>query len=846
VAPVGESEVSSQFYGGPLFGATDDHASALVAAEAEEPTERFDPSADIRASVSSSAASGATVTEEFPATNTSSFRDNLTQLPLDVDEDSLAQMMAMGFEAAWAALALRRCNNNLEESIFFCSENDEMKRSLLMEEEVMRRIRHGPRDRAREQQQPHPQQQDKKKSGFGSAMKSMFGLGGKKQQATPSVFDLRNIQGATEASADDDADADAQLDGETSALNPESAPPAISEEPMSFDPAPSYDEVVDNNTYTKFTYSHENTGPEMMPGVSLHRSIDARDLVIEAPTRDPAPEESYVQPYVPDATPAETAPDIEIDESLEAGAVAEPVVPVHVNEQIEHIEEAPETQYPQGDEATQSEPVVDPPPSFDSVIAEPPVEVPSQYEDVTSNAPVQLALAVSATSEPAAELLGGDDTVIGSPPSAAEHVEDDVPIEKLNVAVLVGQAIPQASVVQSSTDFEFSVTSTGVLVSDINKRASVGGSKEAVPLVDAMLPMSMTRMPREVARAYGFDGNQFYMTVAAPLLLKDEAKIEEARKKEKEEKEMERRRLQNRSFLRATSDYFYGIEDVTGASRKIDKEEIPRRRQLKASVVAEKLQNGSGSVVTGAAITLKQPHLPPNKKTPQGDRPGMVVLKLPSDIRNEKHAIKLCESMAPPLWDGDGDVLKCVSCKVSPGVFNPLHHCRNCGYYVCLDCSDKFWPSSMLPDTFHNGETVVRVCDSCHVLMELFADALRRGDVKAAFAIFQTGNVNLRRPFLIYKSRDYPIHSAVRGGSLVLLRWLLETECCPCRDTKNEPIVTSSGQCLLSLAAYYGHVDMMRYLVQRQSFSLLSITDIDVLRRGLHSALGVSIYMDML
>jgi hypothetical protein len=807
-APVGEmDQVSSEFYGGHLFGADDRRAASGAAAVViSEPTEPFETSANTHTSATSS-----------DATNASSFRDSLVQSSLDVDEDSLAQMIAMGFEAPWAALALRRCNNNLEESIFFCSENEEMKRSLLMEEEMMRRIRHEPRDSTRQQSS-----QDKKKPGFGSAMKNMFGLGGRKQTTTTpaaaAVIDLH---------ADSSHDATQPTDSACDSLPSQTSPPA-SYEPMSLDPAPSYDEVVDGNTYTKFNYSHENTGPELMAGVSLQRSIDVRNLAVDAPPREVSPAESSV-PYT---APAESAPVIE--ERLEADPSEEHVVALADNVRSEQVPA------PQNLLAETSQGVfLDQPPDFDSG-SHPlqPTEVTSRHDEITNHAleQEQMALAVSATSVSTAELLGSSDVVVGSPPTV-DFVAEEAPLEKLNVAVLVGQAVPQASIVQSSSDFEFSVTSTGVVVSDVTKRASVGGgSNDSVPLVDAMLPMSISHMPREVARAYGFDGKQFYMTVAAPLLLKDEAKIEEARKKEMQEKEMERRRLQNRSFLRATSDYFYGIEDVTGASKKTDKEEIPRRKQLKASVVAEKLPNGAGSVITGAAITLKQPQLPPHKKSPQGDRPGMVVLKLPADIR----AVKLCESMAPPVWSGDGDVMKCVSCKVSPGVFNPLHHCRNCGYFVCEDCSDKIWPSSMLPDTFHNNESVVRVCDSCHILMELFADALRRGDVKAAFAIFHTGNVNLRRPFLIYKSRDYPIHSAVRGGSLVLLRWLLETECCPCRDTKNEPIVTSSGQCLLSLAAYYGHVDMMRYLVQRQNFSLLSITDIDVLRRGLHSALGVS------
>ncbi|CAN0144434.1 unnamed protein product, partial [Ectocarpus fasciculatus] len=202
-------------------------------------------------------------------------------------------------------------------------------------------------------------------------------------------------------------------------------------------------------------------------------------------------------------------------------------------------------------------------------------------------------------------------------------------------------------------------------------------------------------------------------------------------------------------------------------------------------------------------------------------------------------AKSLAEANAPPIWSGEGDPLECTLCQRSHGVFRPLHHCRNCGYYVCDNCSDKYWPSSMIPECYHNQETIVRTCDSCNILMESFNDALRRGDAQAAFAAFSSGNVNIHCPLTVYKSEEYPIHCAVRGGNLMLVRWLIETkQAAVARILPNgnrTPLVTTKGISCLGIAAYYGHSDILKYLVQKRGCSLMEITDADVLRRGLHA-----------
>ena len=63
----------------------------------------------------------------------------------------------------------------------------------------------------------------------------------------------------------------------------------------------------------------------------------------------------------------------------------------------------------------------------------------------------------------------------------------------------------------------------------------------------------------------------------------------------------------------------------------------------------------------------------------------------------------------------------------------------------------------MLPPFYHNSEKNVRICDDCNMLMLVFVDALKSGDQATALAVFNTGNVNLHRPFSLFASGAYAV-----------------------------------------------------------------------------------------
>lgn len=120
-----------------------------------------------------------------------------------------------------------------------------------------------------------------------------------------------------------------------------------------------------------------------------------------------------------------------------------------------------------------------------------------------------------------------------------------------------------------------------------------------------------------------------------------------------------------------------------------------------------------------------------------------------------------------------------------------------------------------------------------------FMDSLRAGDVSRALSFFSTGNVNLHNPMSIYKSEEYPIHAAVEGGSVHLVRWLLEDRKCSLYAGANKsPVKTAEGLTCLAIAAYFGHGDIMRYLVHSADAKVAEITEVAVLVRGLHAMLG--------
>lgn len=193
----------------------------------------------------------------------------------------------------------------------------------------------------------------------------------------------------------------------------------------------------------------------------------------------------------------------------------------------------------------------------------------------------------------------------------------------------------------------------------------------------------------------------------------------------------------------------------------------------------------------------------------------------------------------------------CHICTTKFAIFRRACHCRNCGVCVCKDCVVQ-WPSKMIPETYNTKkENSVHACKSCDWVCNSFRLALLEGNHDKAVALHASGNVNLHTPFANVKGElFYPVHCAVLGGNLDLLKFLVDGNCCPIkyvRETSGKnfatkkftPIVTSKGRSLLGIAMENENLQISHYLVVEKGATLAGAKDVlpEMLRRNFEKLL---------
>lgn len=177
--------------------------------------------------------------------------------------------------------------------------------------------------------------------------------------------------------------------------------------------------------------------------------------------------------------------------------------------------------------------------------------------------------------------------------------------------------------------------------------------------------------------------------------------------------------------------------------------------------------------------------------------------------------------------------LRCACCSAKFGHKVASSHCKNCGVQMCNGCSRR-WGVGMLPKTYLSGQhyapsSTVKVCKSCHWQSNAFCMALLQGQHNNAVLIHAKGNVNLRCTFAdIQKEAMFPIHCAVMGGNLDLVKWLVEAHGCPLSVTRHplsgtpQSLQTSKSRTLMDIAMTgRPKLDILQYLVGKN----LSVSD---------------------
>jgi hypothetical protein len=217
---------------------------------------------------------------------------------------------------------------------------------------------------------------------------------------------------------------------------------------------------------------------------------------------------------------------------------------------------------------------------------------------------------------------------------------------------------------------------------------------------------------------------------------------------------------------------------------------------------------------------------------------------------SEKEARESAIANAPPKMLPFDDNPHCFICNAKFALFRRPSHCRNCGVCICSECTTT-WSSKMIPLTYNlKNENNVNICSTCNILSEYFQKALINGNNEEMIALYGTGNVNLRCSLPVHKKGEimHPIHYAVEGGNLTMVRWLIEQRFCPIKKVASGngkqkrgidiPLLTSKGRSVLQIAMENLHIDIVRYLVVERNVSVYEMKDLSLTLRILESALN--------
>lgn len=200
----------------------------------------------------------------------------------------------------------------------------------------------------------------------------------------------------------------------------------------------------------------------------------------------------------------------------------------------------------------------------------------------------------------------------------------------------------------------------------------------------------------------------------------------------------------------------------------------------------------------------------------------------------ENEARKFGKAYSPPkMMVGS---IRCFCCSAKFTSKCTSNYCKNCGVQVCEKCSRQ-WGIRMIPKTYLGGlfnatSKTVRVCKSCDWLTNAFCMALLQGQFNNAVIIHEKGNINLRSTFAdIHQEAMFPIHCAVMGGNLDIVKWLVDAHGCPLSvksKTKTgmaQSIQTSKSRTLMDLVMTgRPKIDILEFLVSK-NMSVMDTND---------------------
>lgn len=143
----------------------------------------------------------------------------------------------------------------------------------------------------------------------------------------------------------------------------------------------------------------------------------------------------------------------------------------------------------------------------------------------------------------------------------------------------------------------------------------------------------------------------------------------------------------------------------------------------------------------------------PNKET-------VLMVPIKGSYASKQQCIQITTANTPPQWKIQSKLSCCSICEESFNKYLKAENCRNCGQLVCPDCSDETWPSTMIPVTFYEKNSLhIRICSACIKTTNSFIAALRSGDLETVQCLYKYSNVNLHLPYSILPDAPYPVSS---------------------------------------------------------------------------------------
>ncbi|KAL3936142.1 MAG: hypothetical protein SGBAC_008476 [Bacillariaceae sp.] len=215
----------------------------------------------------------------------------------------------------------------------------------------------------------------------------------------------------------------------------------------------------------------------------------------------------------------------------------------------------------------------------------------------------------------------------------------------------------------------------------------------------------------------------------------------------------------------------------------------------------------------------------------EGSKTDQERSKAVFSAKTEREAHETGLAMATPYLQPFKNNPICVMCSSQFAVFNRPHNCRNCGVVVCSKCT-VIWSSKRFPSTYQTSKSTHSVCLACDWSANNFQDAVLQGNLKKAVKLYESGNVNIRSPYISSKKKAgqeimHPIHMSIIGGNVALSRWLCKERYAPVTTEvkskgklKSLPIGTSKGRTPLKLAIKLNNHDMLKFLVAELDVSL--------------------------